>query len=58
VTGKKGFCEGMARSIGLIFGWKLVNILLLLYENFGTSRPDGSGDTWGKAFPISRILAG
>jgi hypothetical protein len=48
----------MARSIILSLGWYLDNIVLLLYKNFGTPRPNGSGNTWGKAFPISGILAG
>jgi len=48
-----GFCKGMTRSISLIFGRTLVNIVLLVYENFEPSRADGSGDTWGKVFLIS-----
>jgi hypothetical protein len=48
----------MAWSIVLSFGWYLVNMVLLLYEKSEPFTPDGSGDTWGKAFPISRILAG
>jgi len=43
----------MTRSISLIFGRTLVNIVLLVYENFEPSRADGSGDTWGKVFLIS-----